>query len=92
MREFGYVPNLVAGCLASKRTNVVAAIVPTIGNPVFSETIEAMSDECRAEGLYLLLGRNGDDEVEMEALVSTFLARRPDGMVGTRRHRHCRLR
>jgi LacI family transcriptional regulator, gluconate utilization system Gnt-I transcriptional repressor len=80
MQELGYVPNLVAGSLASKRTNVIAAIVPTIGNPVFSETIEAMSDECRAEGLYLLLGRSGDDEVEMEALVSTFLARRPDGM------------
>lgn len=78
--EIGYVPNLVAGSLASKRSQVIAAIVPTIGNPVFSDTIEAMGDRFRAEGFHLLLGRSGDDEHETEALVATFLARRPDAM------------
>jgi LacI family transcriptional regulator, gluconate utilization system Gnt-I transcriptional repressor len=80
IKEIGYVPNLVAGSLASKRTQVIAAIVPTIANPVFSDTIEAMSDEFRAEGFHLLLGRSGDDEQETEALVSTFLTRRPDAL------------
>ncbi|WP_165901668.1 LacI family DNA-binding transcriptional regulator [Ancylobacter aquaticus] len=78
--EIGYVPNLVAGSLASRRTNVVAAMVPTIGNPVFSETIESMSDEFREEGFHLLLGRTGEDESETESLISTFLARRPDAL------------
>jgi len=80
IEESGYVPNLIAGSLASKRTNVIAVIVPTIGNPVFSETIEAMGDQFREEGFHLLLGRSGESEQEAHAVVTTFLARRPDGL------------
>jgi len=80
IEEIGYVPNLVAGSLASKRTNVVAAIVPSIGNPVFSETIEVMGTELRQSGIHLLLGSSGEDGSEEPALIATFLARRPDGM------------
>ncbi|MEW6719272.1 MAG: LacI family DNA-binding transcriptional regulator, partial [Thermodesulfobacteriota bacterium] len=36
----GYVPNLLAGGLASSRTRFVAAIVPAISNQVFSEPIQ----------------------------------------------------
>ena len=40
----GYVPNLVAGGLASNRSRLVAALVPTIAGPVFLETIQALED------------------------------------------------
>jgi LacI family gluconate utilization system Gnt-I transcriptional repressor len=80
IREAGYVPNLVAGSLASTRTNVIAAIVPTIGNPVFAETIDSMSEVLRAAGLHLLLGNSGSSLSDEESLIATFLARRPDGI------------
>ncbi|WP_119462631.1 LacI family DNA-binding transcriptional regulator [Rhodospirillaceae bacterium SYSU D60014] len=80
IQEIGYVPNLVAGSLASNRTHVIAAIVPTIGNPVFSETIDAMAQELRGEGYHLLLGNGGHSGREEEGLIAKFLARRPDGL------------
>ncbi|MCC8935377.1 LacI family DNA-binding transcriptional regulator [Bradyrhizobium sp. Arg68] len=44
MRELGYVPNLVAGALASARTNSVGVLVPTIANSIFADTVQGLSD------------------------------------------------
>jgi len=85
--EAGYVPNLIAGSLASNRTRVIAALVPTIRNPVFGRTIDGMSEVLRASGYHLLLGRSGVSAAEEEALLATFLARRPDAVfLHTNRH------
>ena len=40
--QAGYVPNRVAGGLASARSRLVAALVPTISGPVFLETVTAL--------------------------------------------------
>jgi len=39
----GYVPNLLAGGLASTRSRLVAAVVPTISGPVFLETVQSLT-------------------------------------------------
>src|SRR5881392_3835332 len=36
----GYVPNILAGGLASSRSRLVAAVVPTIAGPVFLQTVQ----------------------------------------------------
>lgn len=81
--RLGYVPNLMAGSLASNRSRIVAAIVPTISNSVFSETVEGLAQALSAGGYQLLLGQasyRGDEE---QQLVETFLGRRVDGLVLT---------
>src|SRR5438067_402876 len=40
----GYVPNMLAGGLASKKSRLVAAVVPTISGPVFMETVQALTE------------------------------------------------
>ncbi len=45
MRELGYVPNQVAGALASNRTSSVGVLVPTIANSTFADTVQGLSDE-----------------------------------------------
>ena len=40
----GYIPNLIAGGLASSRTRVVGIIVPTITNSIFADTVQGMTD------------------------------------------------
>lgn len=87
IRETGYVPNLIAGSLASNRSRVIAAIVPTIRNPVFGRTIDGVSEVLRAHGYHLLLGRSGVSPAEEEVLIATFLGRRPDAVfLHTTRH------
>ncbi|WP_232468037.1 LacI family DNA-binding transcriptional regulator [Bordetella genomosp. 13] len=83
IERLGYVPNLMAGSLASNRSRIVAAIVPTISNLVFSETIEALTQTLAHEGYQLLLGQSGYRPAEEAALVDTFLGRRVDGLVLT---------
>jgi LacI family transcriptional regulator, gluconate utilization system Gnt-I transcriptional repressor len=78
--ETGYVPNLIAGSLASNRSHVIAAIVPTLRNPVFGRTVHEVSEILRTHGYHLLLGRSTFSPAEEEALVTTFLARRPDAV------------
>ncbi len=79
----GYVPNLVAGNLASSRSRMVAAVVPTLANSNFLGTLKGLSDRLRQEGYQLLLTETGYDRREEAAAVSALLGRRPDGIVLT---------
>ena len=47
----GYLPNLAAGTLKSQRSRMVATIVPTLRSAIFAETVDALADGLRAQGL-----------------------------------------
>lgn len=79
----GYVPNLVAGGLASNRSRLVAALVPTIAGPVFLETIQALTDALAEAGCQLMLGQSGYGGLREDALIDAIVGRRPDGIVLT---------
>lgn len=76
----GYVPNLLAGGLASKRSRLVAAIVPTIGNSIFAETVESLTDRLAEAGYKVLLGLSGYPPAREDELLAAVLGRRPDAV------------
>jgi LacI family gluconate utilization system Gnt-I transcriptional repressor len=76
----GYVPNLLAGGLASRRTRFVAAIVPAISNQVFSESIQSLTDRLWESGYQVLLGTSGYPTSREDRLLAAILSRRPDGI------------
>lgn len=79
----GYVPNRVAGGLASNKSGLVAALVPTIASPVFLETIQSLTEELDRSGFQLMLGQSGYDTEREDALLEAIIGRRPDGIVIT---------
>ena len=79
----GYIPNLLAGGLKSKRSHMVAALVPTISVAQFLPTVQALTETLDAAGYQLILGQSGYDHAREEALLNTMISRRPDGMVVT---------
>jgi len=81
--SMGYIPNMLAGGLASRRTRIVAAIVPTIGHSIFAETVRGLSEPLSQRGYQLLLGQSNYDEDAETALVEAFIGRRVDGVVLT---------
>lgn len=83
IRQTGYVPNLTAGSLASNRSRIIGAVVPTIDNSIFAGTVRGLSEVLEAAGYQLLLGQTGYRENAEEALVTAFLGRRVDGIVLT---------
>lgn len=83
VRATGYVPNLLAGGLASSRSRLVAAIVPEIAGSIFNPMIEAMCEELAAAGYLVLLGLSGRRDEHLARVVPQILARRPDGIILT---------
>lgn len=81
MQELGYIPNLVAGSLASARTNAVAVIVPTIANSIFADTVQGLSDVLEPLGFAVILAQSNYDPVREDRLLAALLARRPEGLM-----------
>jgi len=79
----GYVPNRLAGSLASSRSKLVAAVVPTIAGPVFLETIQSLTEALALKGYQLMLGQSGYADSREDALLDAIIGRRPDGIVLT---------
>jgi LacI family gluconate utilization system Gnt-I transcriptional repressor len=79
----GYVPNLLAGGLASTRSRLVAAVVPTIAGPVFLETVQSLTEALAERGYQLMLGQAGYAGGREDALLEAIIGRRPDGIVLT---------
>lgn len=76
-----YVPNLAASQMASNRSGIVAAIIPSISSSVFADTIQALSDTLVPAGYQILLGNTEYDPDREEELVRSFLGRGPDGIM-----------
>jgi len=77
----GYVPNLLAGGLKSKRSMTVAALVPVVSVPQFLPTLQALTEEFDGAGYQMILGQTGYDRAREDALLSTMVNRRVDGIV-----------
>jgi LacI family transcriptional regulator, gluconate utilization system Gnt-I transcriptional repressor len=77
----GYIPNLLAGSLKSKRSMTIAALVPVISVPQFLPTVQALQQALDAQGYQLILGQSGYDHSREEQLIDTLMGRRPDGIV-----------
>ena len=79
----GYIPNLLAGGLKSKRSHMVAILVPAISVAQFLPTVQALTEALDAAGYQLILGQSGYDHSREEALLNTMISRRPDAIVAT---------
>ncbi len=88
----GYVPNAVAGALASRKSQLVTALVPSIANPIYSNLVQAFTEAMREAGYQILLSETGHDPAREEALVAAHLSRRPDAMLLTGIHHTPRAR
>jgi len=80
VQRTGYVPNRMAGGLASSRSRLIAAVVPSTVVSVFMETIEALNGTLFDAGYQLMLGQSGYSADREELLLEAIIGRRPDGI------------
>jgi LacI family transcriptional regulator, gluconate utilization system Gnt-I transcriptional repressor len=83
VRATGYIPNLLAGGLKSRRSMTIGALVPFIAVPQFLPTLQALTETLDAAGYQLIVGQTGYDRAREAALLDTLLGRRVDGIVVT---------
>lgn len=83
VEELGYVLDLSAGSLSSKRSGFVAALIPSINNSNFADTARGLTDALAGSGLQLLLAYTDYSVETEEELIASLLRRRPEAMVVT---------
>lgn len=81
--DLGYVPDPAARALASARSNTVAVLVPLLSNHLFVDLLEAVHRTLHPAGYQVLIGVTHYQPDEEEALLRSYLAQRPAGLLLT---------
>lgn len=77
----GYVPNRIAGSLASKKVNLVGVVIPSVKSYVFSEVLDGISASLNPSQLRPVFGLT-DYDLETEAdVIREMLEWRPSGLI-----------
>ncbi len=80
-RSLGYVPNMLAGNLASRKSNLVGFIVPSLSSFVFPEVLNGVSATLAGSGLQPVTGVTEYDLDKEEAVIAQMLSWRPRGLI-----------
>ena len=80
-KRLGYVPNKIAGSLASQRVNLVAVIIPSLGNMVFPEVLSGISDVLAGTSLQPVVGVTDYLPEKEEKVLFEMLSWRPSGVI-----------
>jgi LacI family transcriptional regulator, gluconate utilization system Gnt-I transcriptional repressor len=81
VESLGYIPNRVAGGLASGTAKAIPVIVPTLNHPVYVPFLEGLYSLLPQEGYQILLGTNEYQLEAEEKLIATLLGWQPDAIV-----------
>lgn len=80
-KELGYVPNKIAGSLASSRVNLVAVIIPSLSNMVFPEVLTGINQVLDGTGLQPVVGVTDYLPEKEERVLYEMLSWRPSGVI-----------
>ncbi|MFZ1470023.1 MAG: LacI family DNA-binding transcriptional regulator [Paracoccaceae bacterium] len=80
-RTLGYVPNKIAGALASQRVNLVGVIIPSLSNMVFPEVMTGISEVLEDTGLQPVVGVSNYSHDREEQVIYEMLSWRPSGLI-----------
>ena len=80
-KKLGYVPNKIAGALASQHVNLVAVIIPSLGNMVFPEVLSGVSAALDGTALQPVVGVTEYMPEKEERVLFEMLSWRPAGVI-----------
>lgn len=76
-----YVPNQNARSLVTRRSMLVALVVPDIENMFFAAFAKALDERCRADGYSLIVANSDDGRDREHALLERLESRGVDGLM-----------
>ncbi|MCP4077314.1 MAG: LacI family DNA-binding transcriptional regulator [Gammaproteobacteria bacterium] len=79
--QLGFVPNKIAGSLATSSSNLIAVIVPSLRNQVFTEVLAGITEHLELKGFKPVIGISEYDSDQEEALIRSMLSWRPSGLI-----------
>jgi len=80
-QRLGYIPNIVARSLRSKKTTTIGVVIADICNPFFSSVVRGIEDTAREKGYSIILC-NTDEKYEREKeALNILIQKRVDGLL-----------
>ena len=79
--ELGYMPNVLARQLRSKRTKTIGLVVTDIANPFFTTIARGVEDAARAQGYAVMFCNTDESEAEEIEYVRVLIQRQVDGVL-----------
>jgi LacI family transcriptional regulator len=80
-RKMGYVPNLIARQLNSRRTFTIGIVVPDLENSFFSYVVDSMIDYATAHNYYVILTVSREKENIERQNIENLIGMRVDGLL-----------
>lgn len=80
IRKVGYVPNRLAGSLASSGSDLIGVVVPTLRS-IFPEILAGINETIAAQGYRAVVGTTEFLQSEEERLVTSLLSWRPAALI-----------
>lgn len=80
-RTLGYVPNKIAGALASNRVNLVGVVIPSLSNMVFPDVLHGIGAALEETELQPVIGSSKYDQQQEEKVIYEMLSWRPSGLI-----------
>jgi LacI family gluconate utilization system Gnt-I transcriptional repressor len=81
VKRLGYVPNRIAGALASVGSNLVALVIPSVANIVFADVLSGAAPTLTGLGRQAVFAVTDYDPQLEEDLIESMLAWRPSGLI-----------
>jgi LacI family gluconate utilization system Gnt-I transcriptional repressor len=79
--ELNYVPNRIAGTLASMTSKLIGVVIPSVGNTVVPEVLAGANMVLEDAGFQPVIGVSNYDPAREEALIESILSWRPAGIL-----------
>ncbi len=83
IQDLGYVPNRLAGALASSSSNQLAVIIPSLRNIVFPEVLSGITDRLDEAGYQAVIGISDYNQEREASLIEAMMSWRPAGIIVT---------
>ena len=80
-KELGYVPNKIAGALASQKVNLVAVVIPSMSNMVFPEVMTGVNNVLEGTELQPVVGITHYMPEKEEKVLYQMLSWRPSAVI-----------
>lgn len=79
--DLHYVPNRIAGTLASMTSKLVGVVIPSVGNTVVPEVLAGANQVLEDAGFQPVIGVSNYDPQREEQLIESILSWRPAGLL-----------
>ncbi len=83
IKEYNYVPNIMARSLVTKKTKTIGLVIPDIRNPFFPELARGAEDKANEEGYNIIFCNTDDVLTKEEKYINMLIEKMIDGIIFT---------